>query len=644
MSDTFTKDLGWHSTPQAGSVKKTRGSGFKRVAPNWLLSLALLLPWACTPMPEQQVDSRRIVVERLIQPPLDGGEVQAAVEPEFERPTHLQVGTLGYPALTFIGGTSRIEWPVDHPRAEYLTLGYYAASTGGVADLEFTVSLITDSGAQELFRDRVPKGGFRQGIRTAHVALPQGRTEGEIVFSSGPASKSGDQQNLRTSWINPRLVGRPEGRNQESRRKNILLICVDALRADRLTVPEGAESPMPRIEKRIRRSGALFSRAYSNAPWSLPSMASLLTGRFPGYHHAGLKTPLGEGDVQMNFNPQETQGGIELVIAGMRYRFQMLHDSIPTLQEVLGAEGYVTAAIHNNGYINFPTRVLKGMDHVNYYNELDASVGTDRALDWISRVQDQPFFLFLHYMDPHEWAQAATEKTPGLPVQPYDPDLRDVYMEAYDQLVAYTDIHLDRLLTALEMSGVLQDTYVVLIADHGEAFFEDRGYVGHGDARYELVLRVPLALMGPEIPATRIDARVNAVDVVPSLLELVGVDAEPYDLSGHSLLPLLRSQESRDRRVISEYALGRPELLVLYKDHWKMVFEPGPDRAWLYDPDASLPAEDVSEGYPEVARSLYSTIVRYRESAGRHFRQLRYGSTRIDDTTLESLRALGYID
>ena len=402
---------------------------------------------------------------------------------------------------------------------------------------------------------------------------------------------------------------------------------------------------MPNLARRMA-AGTVFEQAYANSSWSLPSMATILTGLYPGQHNAGRRAMVGESEEAVDYNARVAQGGIELTINHKVYRFQMLHPSVFTLQETLGGAGYLTGAIHNNGYVSYPTRVLEDFDYVEHYKEHDAAVGTARALDWIDPIGRTRFLLFLHYIDPHQWPRRIPEELRGKPLPELQEADREAILGTYDSLVRYTDTHLEDFFRGLEERGLAEETLVVLLADHGERFFE-KGVTGsHGGSFLETVIHVPLAFWGPSVLPGTVAAPTHLVDVVPTVLDFVG-EPSPARFQGRSLRAWMLGDRRGlpDREVISEFVLWGPEQAALLEGPWKYVYYPETRRGELYD-RLKDPRElnDLAEARPEVAARLHERLTTYLRNSAARFAALEYGRTAPDDKMLDSLRALGYID
>ena len=170
----------------------------------------------------------------------------------------------------------------------------------------------------------------------------------------------------------------------------------------------------------------------------------------------------------------------------------------------------------------------------------NADFVTDRAIHWLRGRQgeDAPFFLWLHYYDPHT---------------PYEvPDggttFGDEPIDRYDAEIAFVDQHIGRLLEALDDQGLASTTIIAVTADHGEEFYE-HGQRYHARSLFNQVIRIPLIVRHPGSPPRTIDTPVSLVDVMPTLLDLAGVESPP-SMNGQSLAPAIRGQSDPPSRPI----------------------------------------------------------------------------------------------
>lgn len=319
---------------------------------------------------------------------------------------------------------------------------------------------------------------------------------------------------------------------------NVLLIVLDALRADHLKTYGYARATSPHLDQ-FAREGVLYENAFSMSPWSLPGHGSLLSGR--------LQSDLGFGWGQ----PRELQ-----------------HGKQPLLPEVLRENGYRTAAVSANvfwvthdrfgrGFIRFDDYYYSAGDMVmrsNFARAVERVVlrrlgieeiparrrapnVTRSFLRWVDRNPAQPFFAMLNYFDvhdpylpPHDFDGRYGTKAPGIlnwRVGREDPkltrDQQQAEVDAYDALIAYLDQAIGELRRQLEARDLLDKTVIIITSDHGEAFGEHRWFL-HGHTLYQELLHVPWIMRWPaRLPAgVRVDAPVSVANIPAVVMELLG--------------------------------------------------------------------------------------------------------------------------
>ena len=418
--------------------------------------------------------------------------------------------------------------------------------------------------------------------------------------------------------------------SQESR-PNLLLISIDTLRADVLGCYGNPRPASPAIDA-FARQGALFEVAVAPSPWTLPSHASLLTGLYPLRH------------------------------AATTFR-RKLPTRIPTWAGWLRRHGFFTAAVTNTLYVSRRFGLHRGFERFVYVrdgpDERQPSDVEARATEWLSEGLPEPFFLFLHFFDAHA-SYGAQPTFESMFVGPYDGDadgsleqllqasegdrefdaedarhLIDLYTAGVRQM----DEGIGRLLTLLEQLGHVDDTIVILTSDHGEEFLE-HGEVLHAHTQYEEVLRVPLIIRGPGVPAgVRVSQTVSLVDVMTTALALAGVPL-PSDPDGVDLSPLLGggADPFEDRFFFGEASFKNTTSSVRYRN-FKLIHDHGSDTYALYDLEAD-PGEhhDVKGDHREMA-GLLQRRLEQRRSGIRH----EAPRTALEPEELEQLRALGYL-
>ncbi len=348
---------------------------------------------------------------------------------------------------------------------------------------------------------------------------------------------------------------------------NVLLLVVDALRADHLGLHGYSRNTSPRLEEFARR-GIVFDRAYAQAPSTFPSTAAMFTGRYPSH----------------------TQ------ISSEEHWFE-LSQECTTLAEVLSDTGYQTGFFTANPLHAYDSLVdgerwITGFEQGFqeffvasdcYNNRIRAAELNEHAMKWIGgRPPRKPFLACVWYVDPHH-PYEPPEEFRALFADSYEGDAdwhknmgelwffpkaipeeeRQHLINLYDAEIAYTDACIGSMLDSLDRAGVLSNTLVIVTADHGEAFYE-HGLWGHGMGLYDEFIHVPLVIVPPQA-RTRDEHRRNAsivghIDLMPTILDYAGVDTElrPQEMRGLSLKPVLTDPDAAlDRHAIAaEIVLG----------------------------------------------------------------------------------------
>lgn len=415
--------------------------------------------------------------------------------------------------------------------------------------------------------------------------------------------------------------------------RNLILISVDTLRADRLGC-YGEERPTSPHLDRLAAEGVLFEDAMTTSPWTLPSHASLLTGRYPSRH-------------------------------GMLYYTQKKAEGVPVLAEPFQAAGFATACIVNTLYLSKRYGLQAGFrDHAMFdglqtTEAREPSPVAENAMHWIREHKDGPFFTFLHFYDVHSsyaseprfeeaFVRPSTSGAEGTTrflmavrdgTASFDAADADYVEDLYVAGIRQMDEVLGRLVAFLDEEGLADDTVVVVTADHGEEFLEHGG-VMHGTNHFQELMHVPLILRGPGLPAgVRVATPVSLVDVAPTLLALFGLP--PIESDGVDLAPLWRGGSIDDRLLFGEADQNNEEpdtLRSIRHGKWKYVYDRLSGEAELYDLEAD-PQEltNVIDAHPKRAK-------RYAAELTRHLAGTVTGEQAAEFTDEEraSIEALGY--
>ena len=429
----------------------------------------------------------------------------------------------------------------------------------------------------------------------------------------------------------PEALAELATRNREQRDLNLVFLLVDTLRADRLGV-YGYERPTsPHIDA-LARQGVLFEDVVSQSTWTKTSMASLWTATHPASH-------------------------------GVLRFDHVLPDAATLPAEILSEAGYRTVGVWRNGWVEpkfgfaqgFDTyvRPAAGAERMRVHRESgnpNALTGSDEdltlaALDFLEHSGDQRFFLYLHFMDVHQYAYSESS-----------PFFGTAYPDLYDRAVHWTDSLVGVLLGALREHDLMDRTLIVLAADHGEAFRE-HGVEGHGRDLYRETTHVPLILSPPFRlePGLRVSQTVSNVDIWPTLLDLLGLPGLPGS-DGRSLLPLVLSEADgatalpEQRPVFSQLMQGwgnvRREAVPLFSvtdgSRRLIASQEDPPRFELYD--RARDPKEQNDLYPEdgaKAAELKGLLEAYQREANPPWGQAP-SAVEIEELRLNQLRALGY--
>lgn len=435
----------------------------------------------------------------------------------------------------------------------------------------------------------------------------------------------------------------------------VFLIVVDTLRPDRLSCYGYQPHATPRIDA-LAESGVLFTSAHSVASWTVPSMGAMMTSLYPT--QLGLiEEPVRE-KTELGRRKRRAQIGYTLA-QGER-----------TLAEMLGDAGFLPVGFVNQPFINNLDGFLQGFEAWCY-------PVNDRELAWHDPAQpipDRPFppgtelgradallvhqfnawleanagtrpFVWLHLLTPH-WPYQPPERY--MPGYRYDWEITAPATERYDGECRAADDLVGAVLDAIDDHVGLDRSLVVFVSDHGEEFGEHGG-VEHGHSLHREVTRVPLIVASPSLPAgRRVDAHVRTIDILPTILELTGVDPlETQGLEGTSLLPLMDG-EADGRTVFSEGMLYGSTERSLISSGYKLMGEHNGGDSWkLYDV-VTDPGEtrDLAQTLDEKTSQMATTLETLHKRLVTDYasRNGLPATVQEDERVLRSLRALGYVN
>jgi arylsulfatase A-like enzyme/Flp pilus assembly protein TadD len=398
--------------------------------------------------------------------------------------------------------------------------------------------------------------------------------------------------------------------------RHVLVVTIDTLRADRVGAYGNTTVATPNLD-RLAREGAMALHASAHAPLTRPSHISLFTGLYPAEH-----------GIRDNVSPP-------------------LGKDVPVLAEILQQRGFRTGAFVSSivlskqsglgrGFAHYSDQFEVGEDDARFLNTIQKRGDTTvaEAVAWLGEPGPERRFGWVHLYDPHD---------PYEPPEPYASRYAD---RPYDGEVAWSDELVGRLDTALGAAGLRDDTLLIVTADHGEGLGEHDEAV-HGFFVYETTLRVPFIARGPGITAgTRLGVVARSVDVMPTVLELLGLAEATPAVSGRSLARALGGAPVDDEPAFAESLTplihyGWSDLRALRDGRWKYILAPRPE---LYDLDRD-PGErhNLVEQEPVRARAYRAGIEQRLRQEQTTLRGQGNATAAVPPDLLEKLGALGYV-
>lgn len=431
----------------------------------------------------------------------------------------------------------------------------------------------------------------------------------------------------------------------------VVVFVVDTLRRESVGCYGREGDPTPAMDA-LAREGTRFDQAISASGWTLPAVASLLTGTWPSIHKAMGKT----------------------------VRLTPISDDVPTAAEVLRARGFATCAVANAAFLAPVLGLDRGFDrfdHRHAFNDelRDARESVDAALAFLSEHREDPVFLLIHVFDPHldyDPDEALLERFAGDRRRPKPPlssaDCKQLaaksgdgvpavkaieYVEAvYQGEVTFVDGAIGRFTDALKAMRLYEHATIIVTADHGEEFWEHRGFE-HGHTLYDELVRVPLIVKLPCSEARDravVGSVVRVLDVMPTVFALYGVEA-PESFVGASLLPLIHGETEESRLAFSETTLYGPDKQAIRDHRYKYIVD--------HDPEASLPEElfdwrtdpgehrNLIDSHPEVAARMRAELAAFRAELDAAAAKTKVGTERVISPRTrhlyeQSIDSLGY--
>jgi arylsulfatase A-like enzyme len=527
---------------------------------------------------------------------------------------------------------------VDIPSTAALefSLGVLEAA-GSQGPVRFAVEACRDASCVAIFDEVLdPASEGVRGWQDRRVDLtPLGGSPHSLHFTS---EHMGDGDFSLPVWGAPTIVARTA---EPDTRLNVVLLSIDTLRRDHLDLYGYDRETAPYLRNKLAARGTALERLIAESATTDPSHMTMFTS-------------------------------LPALVHGVTCCRERLAVPAVTLAEILRSQGYRTAAFTENGPLAHERGFSIGFDRY-IENKTPGRIRPtghvartfSQARSWLEKHSEGPFFLFLHTFQVH---------APYEPPAKYDSSFSDSptrgataeagpVIDAYDREIRYTDDELRVLHEWMEARGINEQTIWIVLSDHGEEFFE-HGTRGHATLPYETVLRVPMIFQGPGIRSgARLSASVRHVDLMPTILDLLGMPASPQSTGTSFAASLSESQAAAFENDLAPSpifsatwvlpkGLTAPALSVLEGDYKLIRYLKDGEEGFEFYDLASDPAEANNLYSPDDTRQLRlrKLLRRYVEESAAHRRAL--GGAEPEESPLfipdpgteETLRALGYIE
>lgn len=424
--------------------------------------------------------------------------------------------------------------------------------------------------------------------------------------------------------------------------QNVIIVLVDALRADKLGCYGSTAELTPEIDA-LAETGLLFSAAYSNATFTFPSTASLFTSTQPPVH-------------RITHDPKREE------------MLRRISDAYVMLPEVYKAAGYTTGLLTFPGWVSPTANYMQGVD-VRAESERSDTALLELANKFIGDHGDEPFFLYLHFIDMHDYwfPQSLFDGvdpdelglSPGLMSladmtipetyetlakvlnQPGGLTERDVehLQSVYDRRLRETDRVIGELVRTLADRGLTDETLLVITSDHGEQFLEHGKLVHGGDAFYNELIHIPFVVSNPRLFPETITAStpMSSIDFGPTLLDFMDLDI-PEVYQGESLA----NRYDEDRVV---FATDGRTWKAMNRE-WSYIVSEKLGREQLFnladDPGETV---DLAEQEPEIVELGRRNVLQMIAKCSQHpYLTIKVDEIEMPDEQKERLRSLGYIE
>jgi arylsulfatase A-like enzyme len=504
--------------------------------------------------------------------------------------------------------------------------------------------------------------GKRRTLYQKYIAPPLASQERTFVFSdqsiSIPKARQGSRLILKSEggvqnfsfWYNPLIY-----RTKEKRR-GIILISIDTLRADHLGCYGYSKATTPNIDL-LSEDSSVFLNTYASSPWTLSSHVSIMTG-------------------------------LHCVNHQVYYDDERMDPSLRTLAQQLSQNGFLCSAFTGGGFVSAIYGFSKGFDNYKegeggVFKRNSAELIFQAASHWLEKNKNKDFFLFLHTYQTHnpyscpppyqthfleddfKWNHIDLYHHLGGMAGVYKilpEDEKENVIGLYDGEILYVDEKLIKpLVDKLKALELYDQTMIIFTSDHGEEFGDHKGW-GHRHSVYDESIKVPLIIKFPDSQhrGKRIDHIVNLVDIMPTILDLMKIDHPENEMDGKSLLSFLSGKERKDRTFLADIPPNLlntpiPQRITMNKGRDKLIlnrkFSEKDLGYFTSPPPVNIPVElfdlkndplersSKADSLPELCNQILNQINEIYSNAIKR----ATSKVQIDDDLREQLKTLGYI-
>ncbi len=433
-----------------------------------------------------------------------------------------------------------------------------------------------------------------------------------------------------------------------SRKPNIVLIVVETLRADHVGCYGYNRNTTPFIDKSAGENGIIFNNFFSVAPWTNPAVASLFTGFYP----------------QSVFAPLQHKQAIR----------QTLPEESDTIAEIMNKSGYYTIGLidhpginsklkYNQGFAEFIQ--LQNIHHGHRWQGIPKKDLMNLISKKLKKSNNKPKFIYLHLLYPH------------LPYEPF-PEFKNMFgqrhqdiretekqgmINMYDAEIRYTDEVIKEIYKMLKNYKLLNNTWLIITADHGEGFWE-HGLYEHGNSLYNELLKIPLIIYpagGRNNKPREINHFLSNIDIFPTMLDIAGINP-PKDIHGKSLLGYLAGEDHAPGLLFSESPHSRiVHALSCQDDTYKLIYK-APEKinniekvkediqktehyTELYNiKDDPNETDDIHSNERNIVEELGVKLIEHHINNYKMRKRLKQIEKELDKETIERLKSIGYLN